>query len=199
LLDETGREAVLREATGDVGAQLKARGYRLAAGSNSLIGWVTANKKPRIALEVSDDPVYIKNELLPDTRSEAAIPLRVGDRLIGVLDVQSREAQAFGPPDIETLQILADQIAVAVENGRLFSRQQRVVQLEQLVADLTAKIHQAPTFESILKTAAVELGQALGARKAVVRLRPHPGGEARPPQAEAAPTDDNGQHQLEHV
>ena len=183
LLDERREYAVLRESTGEVGARLKARGHRLAVGSNSIIGWVTANKQPRIASDVGADPVHFRNELLPDTRSEAAVPLRIGDRILGALDVQSRESNAFTPADVETLKILADQIAVAVENGRLFTRQQRVVQMEQIVSSVTTKIYKSLTLDSILENAAVELGRALGARRAVVRLKAapeEPGGAPRP-------------------
>jgi HAMP domain-containing protein len=172
LLDANGRWAELSESTGDVGAQLKARGYRLAIGSNSLIGWVTANKQPRIALDVVGDEFYFRHELLPDTRSEAALPLRVGDRLIGALDVQSRALNAFNQSDIDVLQVLADQLAVAVENGRLFTRQERVAELEQRVAALTAKIHASISIDAILENAATELGQVFGARKVVIRLAP---------------------------
>jgi GAF domain-containing protein len=153
-----------------VGAQLKEQGYRLAVGSGSLIGWVTSHRRPRIALDVAGDEMYARNELLPDTRSEAALPLTVGDRLIGALDVQSQELNAFAQSDIDVLQVLADQIAVAVENVRLFARQERLAQLEQRVAGMTARIHQSLTLEAILGNAATELGQAFGARKVVVRL-----------------------------
>jgi GAF domain-containing protein len=172
LLDEAGKYAILREATGEAGAELKARRYRLTVGSNSLIGWVTANRRPRIALDVGEDAVFTQNELLADTRSEAALPLRVGDRLIGALDVQSRALNAFNQADIEVLQVLADQLAIAIENGRLFARQERVAHLEQRVAALTARIHGALTLDAILNTAATELGEVFGARKVVVRLAP---------------------------
>lgn len=184
LLDEAGTCAVLREATGDIGARLKAQGYRLLVGSASIIGWVTANKQPHIASDVSEDPYHLENELLPDTRSEAAVPMRIGDRVIGALDVQSRAPEAFTQSDVDTLQILADQIAVAIENGRLFARQQRIVQMEQIVSSLAAKIYKSLTLDSVLENAAVELGRALGAQRAVVRLNPAP---APPPGA--APTD----------
>jgi len=187
LLDETGEQAFLRESTGDTGAKLKARGHRLAVGSNSLIGWVTANRRPRIASEVSEDPIHFKNELLPDTRSEAAFPLRLGNRILGALDVQSREPNAFTPTDIEVLQILADQIAVAVENGRLFGRQQRIAKLEQLIANLTTTIHRSHTVEAILENTVTELGRELGARKVVVRLHPPLDGEGLQQLAEAVP------------
>ncbi|MCC7360241.1 MAG: GAF domain-containing protein [Anaerolineales bacterium] len=124
LLDAPGQYALLRESTGPVGAQLKARGHRLAVGSQSLIGWVTANRKARVALDVAEDPFHFKNPLLPDTRSELAIPLVVGDQLLGALDVQSRTANAFGEGDVRVLQTLADQLSVAIQNAQLFAQSQ---------------------------------------------------------------------------
>jgi GAF domain-containing protein len=122
LLDEAGDYAVLRESTGPVGAQLKARGHRLAVGSRSLIGWVTGNRQPRIASDVGEDPFYFKNPLLPDTRAELAIPLMAGDRLLGALDVQSTQSNAFSESDVQVMQTLADQLSVAIENAALFAR-----------------------------------------------------------------------------
>lgn len=180
LVDESGQEAVLREATGEVGARLKASGYRLRIGSGSLIGWVIANQKPRVAMDVSTDAVYLKDEHLPDTRSEAAIPLRVGTRVVGALDVQSRKPNAFQEADVQVLQTLADQIAVGVENGRLFSRQSQVVRLEQLLADLIGRIHQTRQLDTILENTATELGRAFGARRVVVRLSPGQTAQALP-------------------
>jgi GAF domain-containing protein len=177
-----------------MGARLKAQGYRLAVGSNSLIGWVTANRRSRIALDVGGDAVYFQNELLPDTRSEAALPLSVGDRLIGALDVQSRAINAFNQADIEVLQVLADQLAIAIENGRLFARQERVAQLEQRVAGLTTRIHGAQSLEAILNNAATELGQMFGARKVVVRLAPEPEAPAGGSAAGPEPISSNGGH-----
>jgi GAF domain-containing protein/HAMP domain-containing protein len=188
LLDEAGRYAIVREGTGEVGAQMKARGHRLAVGSQSLIGWVTANRRARIALDVGGDEVYFQNELLPETRSEAALPLIVGDRLIGALDVQSRALRAFSQADVEVLQVLADQLAVAIENGRLFARQQRVAQLEQQVAGLTARIHGALSLDGILDHTANGLGQVFHARRVVVRLAP----EAEANLSGAAPPGNGG-------
>jgi GAF domain-containing protein len=135
---------------------------------------------------VGKDPFHFKNELLPDTRAEAALPLRLGDRVIGALDVQSRQSEAFKPSDLEVLQILTDQLAVAIENGRLFGRQQRLAQIEQLLFEFAGKIHQSPNFDTILENAALELGRVFGASKAVVRLKR----EGQP----APPAPGNGQH-----
>jgi len=124
LMDQTNTFAILRESTGEIGAQLKASGHKLAVGSKSLIGWVTANRYPRVALDTEADPFHFKNPLLPNTRSELAIPLLVGPdrRLLGVLDVQSTTPNAFEASDVQVLQTLADLFSIAIENAELFQR-----------------------------------------------------------------------------
>jgi FOG: GAF domain len=124
LIEESGRWAVLQESTGEVGRKLKERGHRLEVGGRSLIGWVTANGRPRVAQRTAEDPIHLKNELLPETRSEAAFPLKIGDRIIGALDVQSTLEEAFDAGALSVLQILADQLAVAIENARLYQQAQ---------------------------------------------------------------------------
>jgi GAF domain-containing protein/HAMP domain-containing protein len=142
LIEESGRWAVLQESTGEVGRKLKERGHRLEVGGRSLIGWVTANGRPRVAQRTAEDPIHLKNELLPETRSEAAFPLKIGDRIIGALDVQSTLEEAFDPGALSVLQILADQLAVAIENARLYQQAQAALEetqaLYQAARDLTA-------------------------------------------------------------
>jgi GAF domain-containing protein len=93
-------------------------------GSQSLIGFVTANRKPRIALDTRADSGHFKNPLLPDTRSEIALPLVIGDTLFGALDVQSTEPNAFADEDVAVLQNMANQVAIAINNARLFQESQ---------------------------------------------------------------------------
>lgn len=170
-LDESGQYAQLSEAADSgAGQALKNSNYRLPVGATSIVGWVAENKVPRVSGQVRDDALYLPHPKLNDVQSEAAFPLLVSDRVIGVLDVQSRTANAFAAPDIEVLQTAADQLAVATENNRLFARQQRVLQLEDLVISLTGKIHQTLDPQNILESAALELGRAFAARRAVVRL-----------------------------
>lgn len=121
LLDEAGEWAVLREATGEAGAQMKVQGHRLAVDNTSMVGWAALHRQPRIALDVGKDAIRFANPLLPYTRSEMSIPLMVGGRVIGVLNVQSTEEAAFDTDDIRTLQSMADQVAVAIENARRIS------------------------------------------------------------------------------
>lgn len=124
LLDEAREWAVVHASTGKVGKIMVERPHKLKVGSNSIVGYVTANAQPRIALDVGEDKVHFQNPLLPDTRSEMALPLLTRGIVIGALDVQSTEVNAFSEEDIDTLQIMADQLANAIENARLLQTAQ---------------------------------------------------------------------------
>lgn len=118
LVDQTGTWAELAASTGEVGRSLVERNFRLAVGSASLIGWATANRLTRVALDVETDPFYFRNPLLPDTRAEVAVPLVVGDRLLGALDVHSAEPQAFGQDDVRAIEAIASELAIALDSAR---------------------------------------------------------------------------------
>jgi GAF domain-containing protein/HAMP domain-containing protein len=124
LVDEAGQNAVLRAATGTTGQVLLEHGHKLGLDGNSMVGWVCVNKQARIALDADAEAIRFVNPLLPDTRSEMALPLRAGERVIGALDIQCTRVQAFDAEDITALQGMADQIAVALENARLFQQAQ---------------------------------------------------------------------------
>jgi GAF domain-containing protein len=172
LADEDNQWANLRYATGEAGQKLMAMHHRLGIGSQSMVGTAIASQSARIALDVGQEAVRFNNPYLPDTHSEMALPLVVAGRAIGALDVQSTRFSAFTQDDITVLQTLADQIAVALENGRLFARQKRATELEQLISTVSAKVTKTPAIQSIVENAATELGRSLGARKVVVKLRP---------------------------
>jgi GAF domain-containing protein len=120
LLDSNREWAVLRAASSEGGQRMLARDHRLQVGEVGIVGYVTQVGQPRVVLDVGEDAAYFDNPDLPETRSELALPLRFRDALIGALDVQSRERQAFRDEDVAVLQTLADQLAVAIENARLF-------------------------------------------------------------------------------
>jgi GAF domain-containing protein len=124
LIDPTGRWAELKEATGEAGRALKKQGHRLEIGGKSMVGTAISTHQARIALDVGVESVRFENPLLPETRSEISLPLIIGDRAIGALDVQSKEGSAFQEDDIETLQGMANQVAIALENARLFQETQ---------------------------------------------------------------------------
>jgi len=131
LIDETGEWAVLRAGRGEAGAAMIAEGHKLRVGGQSMVGAATAHNKALIALDVGDEPVHFKNKYLPLTRSEMALPLTVGagaeTRVIGALSVQSEEEAAFSEDDITALQGMADQLAVAIQNARLYSENARLL------------------------------------------------------------------------
>lgn len=118
LLDDEHQHAVLRAANSEGGRKMLARRHRLTIGQAGIVGHVAASGTPRIALDVELDAAFKDNPDLPDTHSELALPLKVGDQVIGVLDVQSTEVNAFQPEDTEILYILADQVAIAIQNAR---------------------------------------------------------------------------------
>lgn len=124
LIDEEGQEAVLRAATGEAGKKLLEQGHRLGVGSKSMVGWVTSNNAARIALDVGEEAIRFDNPLLPKTRAEMALPLRVRNEVIGALDVQSTSVNAFSSEDIQTIQMMADQVAIAIDNARMVSQMQ---------------------------------------------------------------------------
>ena len=128
LLDESGRYAVLQAANSEGGQRMLARGHKLEVGVQGIVGYVTGTGRPRIALDVGADAVHFDNPDLPETRSEVALPLRIGEEVIGALDVQSKETAAFTQMDVVVLQMLADHVAIAIENARLLRRVQEALQ-----------------------------------------------------------------------
>ena len=111
------------------------RGHSLTIGMQGIVGYVAAQKKPRIALDVGRDAVFFNNPDLPLTRSEVALPLLIRNKILGVLDIQSDRPQAFSVDDTDVLQTLSDQIAIAIENARLLDETQAaIMQLEALTS-----------------------------------------------------------------
>lgn len=133
LLDEAGEYAVLTAANSEGGQRMLARRHRLKVGEQGIVGTATGSGEPRIALDVGADAVYFNNPDLPQTRSEMALPLRSGERIIGALDVQSVEAGAFSNEDVQTLSLLAEQVSLAIENARLFENSNRTLNELQMV------------------------------------------------------------------
>ncbi|MBN1933011.1 MAG: GAF domain-containing protein [Anaerolineae bacterium] len=122
LIDPTGEWAELKAAANEGGLKMLARGHRLRVGQEGMVGYVSRRGQSRIALDTGQDHVFFSNPDLPLTRSEAALPLRARGQVIGVLDVQSSAPEAFTPEDVAVLQSLADQIATAINNARLFQQ-----------------------------------------------------------------------------
>lgn len=101
------------------------RGHQLKIGEQGIVGYATGSGKPRIALDVGEDIVYFNNPDLPETHSEMALPLIISGEIIGALDVQSTEPNAFSHEDVDVLSTLADQVSLAIQNARLYDQMQR--------------------------------------------------------------------------
>lgn len=122
--NSSAQYAVLRAGTGEAGKRLVAAGHKLAVGGESMIGWTTYYRQPRIALDVGNEAVRFSNPYLPDTHSELALPLISHEKVLGALTIQSQQIAAFDTEDISILQAIADSLATALENARLFQEVQ---------------------------------------------------------------------------
>ena len=131
MWDENREFAVLRAANSDGGQRMLKRGHKLGIGQTGIVGFVAATGAFRVALDVGADAVYFSNPDLPNTRSELALPLRVGNEVIGVLDVQSTEQNIFLEEDTEVLSTLADQVAIAIQNGHSYETTQQLLEEAQ--------------------------------------------------------------------
>ncbi len=130
LLDENGENAVLKASTGEVGQVMRAQGHRLAVNGKSVIGQTTGRNEPQIIQDTTNAEFHYKNPLLPETRAEAAVPISIGNRVLGALDVQSKTPNVFDEAAIDTLRTLASLIAIAIYNIKL--REQAEVNLEEV-------------------------------------------------------------------
>jgi GAF domain-containing protein len=162
LIDLPGEFAVIREATGEAGSQMKRAGHKLGVGSKSVVGYVAGRGEPLVVNDTAKDATYYANPLLPETHAEAAIPLKVGDRIVGVLDVQSTHAFVFAEDNLRTLQILADQLAVAVVNSELFAETQEHLSQHRLLHHITSTAASGTTLEEALESAVSGLQVTLG-------------------------------------
>jgi GAF domain-containing protein len=162
LVDKSSEYASIREASGNVGAQMKAVGHKLKVGSNSIIGYVTSKGEPLIVNDTNRSPIHLPNPLLPETRAETGIPIKVGERIIGMLDVQSKRPYTFTEENVKILQIVADQIAVAFVNSELFADAQERLSQHRLLHHVTTAAASSTTIEEALNSAVQGLQVTLG-------------------------------------
>lgn len=131
LLDPTGEWAELRAASSEGGQRMLAQGHRLRVAGEEIVGYVADRGEARVVLDVGEDAAYFDNPDLLETCSEVALPLRARGEILGVLDVQSKEHEAFTEEDVAVLQTLADQMATAISNARLFQQAQDALEAER--------------------------------------------------------------------
>jgi GAF domain-containing protein/HAMP domain-containing protein len=127
LIDPGKEYAVLSATNSDGGAKMLAGNHRLKVGETGIVGFVTGTGRPRVALDTGADSVFFNNPLLPDTRSEIALPLLAEKEVIGALDVQSTLPDAFDQEDISILTTLADQVSIAIQNAKQYEENKRAL------------------------------------------------------------------------
>jgi HAMP domain-containing protein len=170
FISEPDGELRLRGGGGSIAQELRGRGLHFAPGDHTIVATVAADGQPHLATDVNEDNRYAPHELLPDVRTELALPLQLGEQVVGVLDLQSRGAGAFTPADIVPLQIVAHHLATAIAASRQVEVDQRTRTLDDALVALASQMHQTTNPARILEAGARSLGRALGARRAVVRL-----------------------------
>lgn len=170
LLDDEGKFAILREANDPAGKTMIADDFRIEVSPSSIIGWVSSQNSPWLSEDVTQDVMYQAHELLPDTRSEAALPLRFGDRTLGVLDIQSTETETLTPEKLEILQTLANELSTAIYNATLLESSSATAARARLITDLTGKLTGLLELEDVLETTAQSIYDTFGQPQVVVQL-----------------------------
>lgn len=168
LVEETNHTLVLQAASGPCATAMLQKGIRLKIGDEGITGWVAHTGEPFLCNDVTLEPRYYAEE--PATQSEVAVPLRISERVIGVLDVQSEQRDAFDHDDVTVLQILGSQIGAALENARLFQetrqRYEAMFALHETSLDMIAQLDMPQLLEALLGRGT----QLLGARAGILFL-----------------------------
>jgi len=171
FVDEATGDLIMAGGTGDAGAAMLARGHKVPKG-RGLVGRAAETNAPVLVPDVSKEEGWLSNPLLPETQSEAAVPITAGAKALGVLDVQQNTVNGLAEADVEILQLMAGQVAISMQNARAFEESRARAELESLVGSIGQKIQRSATVEEALQTAVRELGTALGASRVKAKIQP---------------------------
>ena len=170
LLDQATGDLIMTGGTGDAGKVLLARGHKVPMGKG-LVGRAAETNQIVLVPDVARHPDWLPNLLLPDTKSEIAVPIAIGDQVLGVLDVQQNIAGGLRQENAELLQSVANQVAIALRNAQSYTEAQERAQREALVAEISQKIQRATSVDDVLRTAIREVGLALGATRVTASVQ----------------------------
>ena len=169
LLDEDSGDLIMAGGTGEAGQIMLANGHKIPKGKG-LVGRAAKMNTALLVPDVSLDPYWLSNSLLPETKSEAVMPIAIGEQVLGVLDVQHNIANGLQQEDVDLLQSIANQMAIAVRNAQTYFEVQERAEREALITSISQKIQNTTTVESALQVAIRELGSALGSEEIRVIL-----------------------------
>jgi putative methionine-R-sulfoxide reductase with GAF domain len=178
LFDDSHENLVMMGGSGEAGQIMQARGHKIQRGKG-LVGRAAASNTSVLVADTLQDPGWLPNPLLPETRSELAVPISIGDRVIGVLDVQQNVVGGLTSEDKDLIESIANQVAVAVQNARAYDQVRKQARHESLVSKINQRIQRAVTIDEVLQIAVSELGRGLDAQRASVEVRSHNGSTGR--------------------
>ncbi len=170
FFDDAHEFLVMSGGTGEAGATMLARGHKIPKG-RGLVGRAADSNAPVLVQDVTKAEGWLPNPLLPDTKSETAIPISMGNQVLGVLDVQQNVINGLGEEDVELLQSLASQVAISLQNARSLEQSRSQAELETMVNAIGQRIQRSSSVEETLQIAARELGLALGAPRVSARIQ----------------------------
>ena len=169
LFEDDENTLVMKGGTGEAGQVLLSRGHTIPKG-RGLVGRAAETNEVILIGDTLNEEGWLPNDLLPDTKAEVAVPISIGENVLGVFDVQHNIVNGLKEEDADLLESIANQIAIAVQNAQAYVEAQEQAEREARITEISTQIQQATTVEDVMKIAVSELGQTLNSERASVEL-----------------------------